>query len=148
MTDIQLPPEALYNIGVKAAIIRNGQMLLLCVTRKDNSGVYWDLPGGRIIDGESPEETLRREVTEETGISELTIERPLAMAMSTVRLPLFETKSVGVIFALYVCKTDSTESKPEARIALHWCTIDEAVVCLRSNPDWPEEIVSHIAALR
>ncbi len=43
----------------------------------------WTLPKGRIEWGESPEEAAIREVQEETGLSDLTIESPLMSALHT-----------------------------------------------------------------
>jgi 8-oxo-dGTP diphosphatase len=54
MTDI-------HKIGM--LIVREGRMLL-CRKRESQ---FWILPGGRIEDGESPEECLRRELHEELG---------------------------------------------------------------------------------
>ena len=48
---------------VKALIEKDGKVLIL----KDEKGV-WELPGGKIDNSESEEETLRRELNEELGI--------------------------------------------------------------------------------
>jgi 8-oxo-dGTP pyrophosphatase MutT (NUDIX family) len=142
-----LPPESLYNIGVKAAIINKARnILLLHVTREH--GAYWDLPGGRILDGEEPEQTLKREVKEETGIEQLIIERHLVMALSGVRLPILEEKKAGVIFSLYLCFGDSENLQPEERISASWCTIADAADYLRTNPDYPNEVIDTIGRLK
>ena len=58
-----------FQIGVKALIENNGKILLIKRSSKygEMQG-YWDIPGGRIKFGEEPEEGLRREVLEETGL--------------------------------------------------------------------------------
>ena len=49
-----------------AAIIRNGEGKILLQQRSDNS--LWGLPGGSTDPGESPAQTVVREVYEETGL--------------------------------------------------------------------------------
>lgn len=52
-----------YRVSVKGVLIRNKRVLLL---QKHNR--IWDLPGGRIEDGETAERCLVRELQEETGL--------------------------------------------------------------------------------
>ena len=58
-----LPPyEPLaFPISIKGVVIRDGRVLLLRNERQE-----WELPGGRIEIGESPEECVSREIFEET----------------------------------------------------------------------------------
>ena len=52
-------------LSTKAAIFDSlGRILLM----KDSDGVWWDLPGGHVQDGETIEEGLAREVQEEAGL--------------------------------------------------------------------------------
>lgn len=54
------------NNAARAIIIENGNLLVM---RRDKQGMqYYTLVGGRINDGESPEEAVAREVMEETGL--------------------------------------------------------------------------------
>jgi 8-oxo-dGTP diphosphatase len=57
-------------IEVTAAIIRK-QNKTLIARRSSNKhlGGYWELPGGKIEKGETPEESLVREIKEELGVS-------------------------------------------------------------------------------
>ena len=57
---------------VTAAIIRSGEKLLIA-RRKIGQKLegYWEFPGGKIEEGESPQECLIRELFEEFGISTL-----------------------------------------------------------------------------
>ncbi len=50
-------------------IRREDQFLLLLKTSGKFGGGFWNAPGGKIEEGESPEEAARREVLEETGLS-------------------------------------------------------------------------------
>lgn len=51
-----------YPVSVKGVVARNGQILLL-----HNERGEWELPGGRLEIGESPERCVVREIAEETG---------------------------------------------------------------------------------
>lgn len=49
-------------VGVKAVIIKDGKLLLLEDSSKPD---FWDVPGGRIDDDETLDQTLLRELKEE-----------------------------------------------------------------------------------
>lgn len=54
---------------VTAAIIRNEQRVLIAKRKSDDASMNkWEFPGGKIEEGESPEECLAREMREEFGI--------------------------------------------------------------------------------
>jgi mutator protein MutT len=52
---------------VGAAIVRGGRLLAARRTRPAAAAGRWELPGGKIEPGESPDDALVREVTEELG---------------------------------------------------------------------------------
>jgi len=56
-------------ILVVAGILRCGDRILICQRhRADAYGLQWEFPGGKVRDGESLKESLRRELEEELGI--------------------------------------------------------------------------------
>lgn len=70
-------------LQVVAAVIQDGDQFLVCRRRTEKAaGGRWEFPGGKIEDGESAADALRREISEElaVGISvlgELTIDETL-----------------------------------------------------------------------
>ncbi len=59
-------------ISVYGVIVQDHQILLVQKSSGPNKGL-WDLPGGKIQFGESPDTTLIREVLEETGLEISTV---------------------------------------------------------------------------
>jgi 8-oxo-dGTP pyrophosphatase MutT (NUDIX family) len=73
-------PNTIQRISMKAVLVHDGKVLILRKAKYDGNGGRegkWNMPGGRIEVGEHWEEALKREVLEETGISELHIEYPI-----------------------------------------------------------------------
>lgn len=91
--------EQLYYIGVKA-IIRNPQNLILILKRTGRE--FWDLPGGRIQEGECANDALYREVKEETGLTQLEKITAHGLFLSSIKIPL-EEQSAGLIFYYHSC---------------------------------------------
>lgn len=98
--------EDVYHLGIKALVQNvNGDILLLQVNVKKLSGnasAYWDLPGGRVQKGDTINDTLRREVEEEIGISDITDIQQIGMVLSNIRIPV-DDDTVGLILGVYRC---------------------------------------------
>jgi len=58
-------------VGVKSSILYNRKVLL--IQRTD--GAEWECPGGKVEFGEDLNDALRREIEEETGLTDIRIEK-------------------------------------------------------------------------
>lgn len=82
--------------GVKALILRDDKFLVM-----HNNGIkadLWELPGGRMEFGETAEETLKREIMEETGL----IVSPIKL-LDTWNLIKVDRQITGII---YLCSIE------------------------------------------
>jgi ADP-ribose pyrophosphatase YjhB (NUDIX family) len=57
-----------YVPGVSVAVLHDGRFLLVRRGREPSKGLY-AFPGGRVQEGESDEDAVRRELAEETGLA-------------------------------------------------------------------------------
>ena len=76
-------------------------------------GTSWSLPKGHVEEGESPLEAARREIHEETGVSQLELVRPLG-TYTRHRLGRDggEERSELKTIHLFLFRTDATELAP------------------------------------
>ena len=120
------------HIHVTCAIIeRDGLVLTAQRSRSMRMPLKWELPGGKIEPGESPEACLHRELMEEM---ELRVAVKQAMPLSTHEYPAFT-----VTLHPFVCEILSGEMtlnehravawlKPEELPALDWVEADRKIV--------------------
>lgn len=100
--------EDIFHLGIKT-LIRNkkGEILLLKTDTRQLKGysgkAYWDIPGGRIQKGDTVEDTLKREVEEETGINKIHNIKPFDMVLSNIRIPR-DSDDVGLILSTHTCE--------------------------------------------
>lgn len=119
---------------VVAALIRrtgDPEKRILIVRRgPTQSGAgFWEFPGGKVENGETPEEALVREIDEELAVSirvqELLAEEEYAYPSKSIRLRVYWTE------------TEQTEVKLSEHDALKWLLPEEIVVDELSAADRP-----------
>jgi 8-oxo-dGTP diphosphatase len=92
--------EQIYHLGIKAIIKNpNNQILLLKRRHLD----YWDLPGGRVQEGEEPLAALTREVQEETGLDKLANIQPQQIILTPFKISLENHQTAQLMFWFYKC---------------------------------------------
>ena len=103
MAEIKLP------VSVKGVVLRKisnqAEVLLLRNDRKE-----WELPGGRIEQGESPAECLAREVKEETGLL-VSVSSCIGNGLLKIRPPDVASAK-DVCISTYGCHLQDDESAP------------------------------------
>lgn len=139
-----------FYIGVKALIEnKQGQILLLKadVTKHRNvDEPYWDIPGGRIEEGDSVLETLEREIEEETGVSEMNINGLFIAVVSNHEIPT-DDRTLGLALMVYRASIpDGSEIQidPSEHIDYEWTSKEEAAKRLSNK--YPPEFTHKLAA--
>ena len=96
--------------------------------------------------GDTIEQTLQREVEEETGITELLNIQEVGMVMSNIRIPIAES-DVGLILGIFNCQIDD---KSEIKISFEhleykWFSPQEAAELLKVK--YPNTFTNKVASL-
>lgn len=123
--------ELRIRLAARAVILDPADRILLMQFTFRASQV-WATPGGGINDGETDEQTLRRELSEETGLEDFAL-GPLLWTRSH-RTPLESGRWDGQSERLYLVRTAAFEPAPrlswdelrdEGMTALRWWTLAE-----------------------
>jgi 8-oxo-dGTP diphosphatase len=126
-------------VAACALIDSDGRVLLAERPAGKPMAGLWEFPGGKVDDGERPEDTLIRELSEELGI----IVNEACLAPLT-----FASHSYAdfhLVMPLYVCRRWEGSVMPLERQRLAWVRPNR----LREYPMLPadEPLVSHLIAL-
>ncbi|MFX0014427.1 MAG: NUDIX domain-containing protein [Promethearchaeota archaeon] len=124
-----------FTIGIGAIIehSQTGKILLLHrISSMDFAANQWDDVGGRMRQFETPEETLRREVNEETGIRSFEVVKPIDVSHY---FRGGETADNEMIVITFWCKTSSNKIilSPE-HDDYRWVLPEEALFLIDDPP--------------
>jgi 8-oxo-dGTP pyrophosphatase MutT (NUDIX family) len=111
-----------FNVGVKGVIVQEGQILLV----KHATKGFWDIPGGRIDDDESVEQTLRRELAEELPNGKLNAVGKIVCAFRVPDLKFDDGSSLLLLVYLVDIDFDGMPSVSSEHSEYRWATFDEA----------------------
>jgi mutator protein MutT len=130
-------------IDAAIAVVVRGDKVLICQRKDDDTfGGYWEFPGGKQEHGETLEECLARELTEELAIS----------AKPTARLTVVEHDYPHVQLRLHPFVCEHTEGEPQHLECQATLWIEPAA--LRdyrfppANESLIEEVVSYLSKLK
>ena len=102
-------------VRVAAAVVRRGEALLLTQRPPGGPlGLQWELPGGKIEEGETPEHALVRELREELGVAARALQ-----LLEVVTHDYAHGLEVEIVFVR--CELDSFEFRPSPEVhAVRW----------------------------
>lgn len=122
-------------IPVTAAIIlRNNQVLAARRAPHKHMGGYWEFPGGKIEPGETPKQSLARELSEEMGITVQVGEH-----FYTNQHDYGEKQ---IMLSAYFCKWSEGDLMLNDHDAIKWCASDELL-----SLDWAPADIPIVHAL-
>lgn len=100
-----------------AALIKNEEGKVLMLQHKKHKDI-WNLPGGKVEDGDAPRDTLQRELKEELGIDIVII------GLIGFREKYWENDGMHWLDLIYECKIkegkEPTLCEPDKHSALDW----------------------------
>ena len=131
MTDVD-------SITVVAAVIHDadGRILLTQRPKGRHMGGLWEFPGGKVHDGEPPDEALARELDEELGVS-IAIEYPITFAVH-------EEPGLQILLLFYAARITGGDPQPSEGQAIVWSPADQ--LDKYPTPPADAELIRHLMA--
>ena len=133
--------EQLFQIGIKA-LIQNDEHQILLLKSKE----YWDIPGGRMDQGEDITAALLRELHEEIGIHRISKQELWNVAKEVKLLP-YDDIMTSLMLIVYRVQlpVDQIPHSCEPGVTLHWVSPEQAADYLKNK--YPEAFRQAIAQL-
>lgn len=143
--------EDKFHLGLKALIRdADGRILLLKVNtaqlRNHSGPAYFDIPGGRIKRGDSIQETLAREVMEETGLHLESEGRFIAGVVSNIRIPVGHDE-FGLILFVYECHIVASQIPTLSEEHTEYAWADPLLAAELLGVKYPKAFTDEIAKL-
>ncbi|GAW90966.1 8-oxo-dGTP diphosphatase MutT [Calderihabitans maritimus] len=105
-------------IVVTAALIKaNGKILIAQRPAGSYMGLKWEFPGGKVEEGEHPQEALRRELREELGIE--------VEVRDIFEVVSHKYKDRHILLLCYQCRLLSRNVTPREGQSYRWVTKEE-----------------------
>lgn len=116
-------------VGAVALIDRDGRVLLAQRSEQGFLGGLWEFPGGKLEPGETPEETVIRELREELGIE------TWGNCLAPLTFASHAYDSFHLLMPLFVCRKWEGIPRPIVHQSLAWVRAGE----LRDYPMPPAD---------
>lgn len=123
-----------FYVGVKGVIVQDGKVLLLHTnTHHENRGERWEMPGGRIDENETIQQTLERELKEELpNIQNIKI----GELLSAFRLLKNTHGDKSLVLIFYLVSADFAGNEPqlsEEHLEYQWAGLSTAKQLVEDN---------------
>ncbi len=143
--------EQKFHVGVKALIAnRKNQILVLETNPEDSpsSPHHWDLPGGRLKEGDSIEQGLYRELEEEIGTNGIDILELFDACIANYKIPA-KDEIVGLLLIIYKSKLHDENQNFKLsfeHLQYKWVSIEEAKELLKVK--FPNSFLEKLDSLK
>lgn len=140
--------EQKFHVGVKALILNDkNEILILKKESNDERPEHWDLPGGRIKEGDSAEMTLRKEIVEEIGIRDDEIDIKRQFHAGSSKPEIYSDKEIRLVLIVYLCDIHNNKFVlSNEHSEFRWASINEAKILLSIK--FNKEFIEKLDALR
>jgi 8-oxo-dGTP diphosphatase len=125
------------DIRFQGAIIRDDHILLIRHKELATGRTYWLFPGGGLDEGESPEDCVRREMKEETGLD-------VAVKEFLFEVPKPTIDSIYRRYRTYLCEPKAGEAEPgsEPEAASLFSIVEVKWFNLLDESGWDPEMLA------